>query len=239
VPRSSREVLLLDLWGSGASTVLVDSLLGLGGSLLGVGAGNVHGVSGVLVGKTLDLLSLLVRNVVALLKLSIDDVLVLDVDEGTEVGDKGRDQSQAPERDELDEEVGDEGCEERLQEERVSYLNKCNVSGLTYSNGNIDVLSEDNTLGLDDEEVDELLNIVGHTLQRGLGNGEVLARPELRGKATAESELSDNLRCSSSTEDHVGGLEDVTDQVEVSCGEDEDDRGSEGNTGGAGVLPAQ
>ena len=122
MPGSSGEVLLLDLWGSGASTVLVDSLLGLGGGLLGVGAGNVHGVSGVLVGKTLDLLSLLVCNVVALLKLSIDDVLVLDVDEGTEVGDEGRDQSQAPERDELDKEVGDEGREERLQKNCVSYL---------------------------------------------------------------------------------------------------------------------
>jgi hypothetical protein len=92
----------------------VDDLLGLGGGLLGVGSGHVHGVSGMLVGKTLDLLGLLVRNVVALLKLSIDDVLVLDVDEGSEIGDEGRDQAQAPERDELDEEVGDEGREESL-----------------------------------------------------------------------------------------------------------------------------
>jgi hypothetical protein len=114
VPGSSREVLLLDLWRSGASTVLVDGLLGLGGGLLGVVSGSVHGVSGMLVGKTLDLLGLLVRNVVALLKLSIDDVLVLDVDEGSEIGDEGRDQAQAPERDELDEEVGDEGREESL-----------------------------------------------------------------------------------------------------------------------------
>jgi hypothetical protein len=70
-------------------------------------------------------------------------------------------------------------------------------------------------------------------------SSEVLARPELRGKATSESRLSDNLRSSGSTEDHVGGLEDVADQVQVPCGEDEDERGSEGDTGSAGVLPAQ
>jgi hypothetical protein len=116
MPGSGREILLLDFWGSGASAVLVDGLLGLGGRLLSVAAGNVHGVSGMLVGKTLDLLCLLVGNVVALLKLSIDGILVLDVDEGGEVGNAGSDQAQAPEGDELDEEVGDEGCEEGLRE---------------------------------------------------------------------------------------------------------------------------
>jgi hypothetical protein len=113
------------------------------------------------------------------------------------------------------------------------------LAGWTYSNGNVDVLGEHNALRLDDEEVNKLLDIVGHALKRGLRDGEVLARPELRGKATSESRLSDNLRSGGSTEDHVGGLEDVADQVQVPCGEDEDDRGSEGDAGGAGVLPAQ
>ena len=111
---NSGESLLLDFWRSRASTVLVDGLLGLGGSLLCVALDSLHGFSSMLVGKALDLLSLLVGNVVALLQLSINDILVLDVDEGTEEGNDGRDQSQAPERNKLDKEVGEEGCEEGL-----------------------------------------------------------------------------------------------------------------------------
>lgn len=111
---NSGEGLLLDFGGSRASTVLVNSLLGLGGSLLCVALDSLHSVSSMLVGKTLDLLSLLIGNVVAFLQLSINDLLVLDVDEGTEEGNDGRDQSQAPKRNKLDEEVGEEGCKECL-----------------------------------------------------------------------------------------------------------------------------
>ena len=106
--------LLLDLWRSGTPTVLVDSLLGLGGSLLCVALHSLHGVSSMLVGETLDLLSLLVGNGVALLQLSVDGVLVLDVDEGAEEGNVRRDQTQAPERNPLDQEVRDEGCKKGL-----------------------------------------------------------------------------------------------------------------------------
>lgn len=116
VSGSRGESLLLDFRRCGTPAVLVDGLLGLGRGLLGVALHSLHGVSGMLVSKALDLLSLLVGNVVALLYLSIDDLLVLDVYEGTEEGDKCRDQGQAPEGDELDEEVGDEGSEESLSE---------------------------------------------------------------------------------------------------------------------------
>jgi hypothetical protein len=110
----SGEILLLDLWCRGASTVLVDGLLSLGGRLLGVTLDRSGGVSGMLLRKTLDLSSLLASDLATLLELSIDDLLVLDVDEGSEVGDESGDQGQAPERNELDEEVGDEGREECL-----------------------------------------------------------------------------------------------------------------------------
>ena len=109
-----RECLLLDLWGSGTPAVLVDRLLGLGRGLLGVALYSLHGVSGVLVSKALDLLSLLVGNVETLLQLGVDDLLVLNVHKRTEEGDECRDQGQAPERDKLDEEVRDEGSEESL-----------------------------------------------------------------------------------------------------------------------------
>lgn len=49
-----------------------------------------------------------------MLKLGINHLLVLDVDERSEIGDGGSDQSQAPEGNELDEEVRDQGREEGL-----------------------------------------------------------------------------------------------------------------------------
>ena len=54
----------------------------------------------------------------------------------------------------LDEEVGDQGSKES-------------------SNSDVDVLGEDDALGLNDEEIDKLLNIVKETLKRSLGDGEV------------------------------------------------------------------
>lgn len=67
-----------------------------------------------LVRQFFDLLRLLVGNAITLLDLSINDLLVLDIDKRAEVGNKGRDQAQTPKRDELDEKVGDQRCEESL-----------------------------------------------------------------------------------------------------------------------------
>jgi hypothetical protein len=118
------EVLLLDLWRGRASTVLVDRILSLSSGLLGVALNSLGGISGMLVGKTLDLRRLLAGDLSALLELSVDDLLVRDVDEGREVGDEGGDQGQAPERNKLDEEVGDEGSEEGLHGARLVHVSK-------------------------------------------------------------------------------------------------------------------
>lgn len=52
--------------------------------------------------------------VVSLLKLSVDDLLVLDVDKRAHVCNSCSNQSQAPERDELDQEVGNQRGKESL-----------------------------------------------------------------------------------------------------------------------------
>lgn len=120
----------------------------------------------------------------------------------------------------LDEEVGDQRGEE------------C-------SNGNVNVLGEDDALRFDDEEVDKLLDIVQQTLKGCLGNGEVLTRPELGGKTLSKSKLSSDFCRSSGTKHDPSQLEDVADDVQVTGGEDEENSGGEGDTGRAGVLPAQ
>jgi hypothetical protein len=97
----------------------------------------------------------------------------------------------------------------------------------TYSNGCVHVLGEHNPLGLNNEEVDELLNIVQQALERGLGDGEVLARPELGGQTPTKGKLPSDFRRGSNTECQVESLEDVADDVEVSGSEDEDDGSGE------------
>lgn len=110
---------------------------------------------------------------------------------------------------------------------------------VAYSSSGIHVLSKHYALRLDDEEVDELLHIIEQTLQRGLGDGEVLAWAELGGETAAECQLSCNLSCCGRTKYHVESLQAVADDVEVSSGKDEDNGGGKGNTSGTGVLPAQ
>lgn len=196
-------------------------------------------VSSILVSKLLDLLSLLVGNVVALLDLSIDDLLVLDVDEGAKESDEGGDQRQSPKRNELDKEVGHEGCEESLEHAKSANRSVFALGWCTYSNCDVDVLGEDDALRLNHEEVDELLNIVCQALERSLGDGEVLARPELGSESLANSQLSRSLRSSGDSKCHPRSLEDVPDQVQVSGSEDKDHDCGESDTGRSGVLPAQ
>lgn len=54
----------------------------------------------------------------------------------------------------------------------------------TYSGGNQDVLNKDDTLRLDDEEVDKLVNIADQGVESILGQGVVFLGAELRGEAS-------------------------------------------------------
>lgn len=92
---------------------------------------------------------------------------------------------------------------------------------------------------LNDEEVDELLDIICQALERGLGDGKVLSGAELGGQTPSDSQLSSNLRGSRKTECHVGSLEDVSNEIQISGGEDEGNSDSEGDSGCARVLPAK
>lgn len=127
-PGSDRGISPLGLGGGGAAAVLVNGLGSLNGVLVGDVLDRMGSIGGVLASNLLELNSLLASNVVTLLELSIDNFLVLNVDEGAKVGDQGRNQSQAPERYELDEEVGGQGCNKGLDARYVSFhflYNEC------------------------------------------------------------------------------------------------------------------
>ncbi len=68
-------------------------------------------------GQILDLGSLRVDDIRGLLDLLIDDLLVVDIDQRYKVEDRGGDERETPQRNELDEPVADDGRSESLRED--------------------------------------------------------------------------------------------------------------------------
>ena len=177
---------------------------------------------------------------VSLFKLSVNDLLVLDVDKRTKVGNRRSDQSQTPKRNELDQEIGNQRCKKGLRIIRPKMFGRNRICGtilVTYGDGGVHILGEQDALRLNDKEVGELLNVIGEALKRCLLDGEVLARSELGSESLADRELSSKFCSSRGTKGHPCSLEDVSEEVEVSSGKDEDDDGGKRQGSCAGVLP--
>jgi hypothetical protein len=105
-------VALVDGGLLGASNVLLSEADVLRGRL----AGSLHGLVGVLGGDLAELLGLLVGDLGGVVKVRVNELLVGNVDQRSEVDDAGRDENQAPLGSDLDEEVADEGSEESLRD---------------------------------------------------------------------------------------------------------------------------
>jgi len=87
----------------------------------------------------------------------------------------------------------------RRQQRRTPDLRLCQwfawseIEHITYSNGGVDVLGEQNTLTLNDEEVNELLNVVQAGLQRLPRDGVVLPWAHPGGKAVVKQQLTSDF----------------------------------------------
>ena len=92
------------------------------------------------VGHILHLACLRVDDLGRVGQVGVNELLVVDVDQRAKVGQRGSDEGQAPEGDDLDQPVGEEG-------------------GGAGRDGDVDVLGEEDPLEFDDEEVDELFDI--------------------------------------------------------------------------------
>ena len=90
----------------GGATSRTNVTLGLGGVVASILLCHFGGTAGVLSGEVLDLAALLDHCAVGVTKVLVDELLVLDVNERTEVDGTGSDKRQAPERNELDQVVG-------------------------------------------------------------------------------------------------------------------------------------
>jgi hypothetical protein len=72
----------------------------------------------------------------------------------------------------------------------------------TYSSGSKDVLGEDDSLSLDNEEVDEFVNVPNKGIQSLTGNCVVSTRANLSSKTVVENSLSEDLSEDGHTKDH-------------------------------------
>jgi hypothetical protein len=156
---------------------LADHVLCLLCVLAGVALEGLRRAAGVLSSHVADLAGLGGGDLLRVLEVFVNQGLVLDVDKWAEEEEDVEDESEAPEWEPLNQPVGDEGGKEGLA--HVSFDKRLVDRVFTYQHRSPDVLSEQNTLELNDEEVDELLCIVQGALERLFGDDEVLLRPHL------------------------------------------------------------
>lgn len=109
----------------------------------------------------------------------------------------------------------------------------------TYSTRDQNILNKDNSLGLDNKEVDQFMDITNHGIQRVLGNREVFSWTELGGQASGENSLAGEFGQDSDTKSNPGELEEVSEDVQVSCSKDEDNDRSVCKSGSSWVVPGE
>jgi len=230
---SSREVLLLDggadvggslggrgggASGLGRGGAAAEELLSLGSVVTHVLLGDVGGLGGVLAGDGAELVRLLGDDLAGAVELGVNEFLVGGVQEGDHEESSSGDQGKAPEGNDLDEVVGDEGADES-------------------SSRNTNVLSEDDALSLNDEKVDELVDVSYGGIERLSGDDEVTSGAELGSEAVAEDELAGKLCKDGGAKHHPGKLQAVSQNIEVAGSEDEGNDGAVGDSRSTRVVP--
>lgn len=131
----------VDFRRGGAATNTTHVFLGFGAVVSCIRLDCLMGTRGMVAGEVLELISLGVSDLRGIAEVVIDELFIGHVDQGTHVDGRDCDKGQAPEWNNLDEPVGEKSRDKA-------------------SNGMNDILGKKNTLELNDEEVDELLDVL-------------------------------------------------------------------------------
>jgi hypothetical protein len=110
---------------------------------------------------------------------------------------------------------------------------------VTYSNGGPDILSEEDALELNDEEVDELLNITSDALEGLTGDCVVLSGAHLGGKTLAEDKVANELSGGGHAEHGEDSLQDIAVDGNEAGKKNAGDSGGERDSSRTRVLPAE
>ncbi len=225
----------------------LDQGLGLGRVIAHVLLGHLRGLLRVLLGSLADLGRLGIHQVARVLELRVDELLVGGVDERREEDDGRGDDGQRPVGYDLDEVVREEGGDGGLGRGVLASGSSnaaCMAAGAvssraeprvetTYSSRRIDILDKQDALGLDDKEVEELVDVANQGVERLAMDGVVLAGPELGCEAVVKDELPSDLGGDGDAKDHPGELERPAQHIEVPNREDERDDRAIGDGRGA------
>lgn len=93
----------------------------------------------------------------------------------------------------------------------------------TYGGGSKDILGKDDSLGLNDKEVDELMNVPNKGIQSLTRHCVVPTRANLSSKAIVENDLTKHLGKNGYTKNHPRNLESPSKKIQVSRSEDSTD----------------
>ena len=110
------------------------------------------------------------------------------------------------------------------------YQNIGEKKRLTYSCRGVDVLGVDDALGLDDKEVEQLVDAAENLVEGIARQGVVLAGAELAGKTLVKDKLADNLSGHSDAEKHPSQAQPPPENIQESEGDNESNNRTIGDT---------
>lgn len=181
----------IGLGSSGRATLATQHLLNLAGVVAGVLLAKGSDLLGLLLGNAANLGGLSLNDVRGVLDVLIDQLLIGDVDQGQDEGENSAKDGKTPVRNQLRKVVADEGKDSGLQCQ-LRYNGSC-TSGRTNSNRNGHVLHKQDTLRLNDDEVDKLMSVTNEAVDGLTRHRIVSTRAKLRGKAVVKQELAHHL----------------------------------------------
>jgi hypothetical protein len=100
----------------------------------------------------------------------------------------------------------------------------------TYGGGNGKILYKENSLRLDDKEVEQLINITDPALDGFARYSVVLTRSNLGDKTLAQDELSSGFGGNGNTKGHPSKLETIAREVDITSGKNETDDRDKGDS---------
>lgn len=107
----------------------------------------------------------------------------------------------------------------------------------THSGRRGNILSKDDPLGLNNEEVDKFVNITNHCIESFARNGIISAGPDLSGETIVQHNLASDLGSHGDTQDHPGQLKGPSQDIEISSSENQGDDGNISNGRSTRVSP--
>lgn len=222
--------------GLGRAASVAKQILNLASVVAGVLLAEGSNLVYLLLCNRSNLLGLGPHDIGRVLKMMVDQLLVVDVDERSDESQHSSNDGQAPVWYDFGKVIRHKGKNGSLQHVSDLCYSICNSRCLegrsTYSERGGNILYEENSLCLDDKEVEKLMDIAHGTINDLAGYCPVATRANLGGKTFVQEELSNTFGRDCNTESHPRELEGIAGDIHISSSENESDDRDQGNSRG-------